>query len=111
MAHLVDRFDVIVDEADGHEHQLAHPLLRQQRNERVGVRLTPLGRADPALEGELDAPFGEPLPQPAERALQLPGIGIAALDVGDRQAMGRAQDDRPFRRKAMPLQALPQPLR
>ena len=98
-AHLVEGFEMVVDEGQRHEHQMAHPLPGQLGDDLVGIGFQPLRRADPALKGQLETPTGEPSAQGLQGAVQFVQIGIPAPQISLREAVGGAENHRRFRRR------------
>ena len=98
-ADLVKGFQVIVDEGQRHEHQMAHPLPGQLGDDLVGIGFQPLRRPDPALKGQLEAPPGETPAEGLQGAVQFIQVRVPAAHIGLRKAVGGAEDHRRFRRR------------
>src|SRR6185369_8640034 len=87
---LVERLDMIGDEADRNREHLLDAAGGERRNRVVRRRLEPLHGSDLALVRErvLERP-PESLEHEPDRLLRLPLVRIAALDVAHRDAVRR----------------------
>ncbi len=88
LVDLLQRLEAVGREAGAHHVDATQPLLRERDQRRFGVRLEPLGLAEPALEGDLQRVAGQPEP-----LAQQPGgeLALAVVRIAEPQrALGHA---------------------